>query len=190
MTASTPMPDRAGATRIAALGWCVILVSAGAAILPLVTPARGALLIGGMLILAGVAELFAGMIRHQTRKLAMLAGAITIFAGLLFASEQGTKFAPTLIIVAGWLFLRSLTLGLAAVLERGSVRNWMGVAAAADFILAVLVAIGLSAASLVISLFGPTQPMVAHFAWVLAISFVATGTMLLAVAHCARRAPV
>ena len=56
--------------------------------------------------------------------------------------------------------------------------------------LAVLVAIGLSAASLVISLFGPTQPMVAHFAWVLAISFVATGTMLLAVAHCARRAPV
>ena len=76
------------------------------------------------------------------------------------------------------------------MLERGSVRLWTGLAAAADFVLALLVAIGLSAATLVISLFGPTQPMLAHFAWVLAISFVATGAMLLEVARCARHEAV
>ena len=48
-----------------------------------------------------------------------------------------------------------------------------------------LIFIGISL--LVISLFGATEPMVARFAWILAISFVATGSMLLEVARCARR---
>jgi len=42
----------------------------------------------------------------------------------------------------------------------------------------------------VISLFGATEQMVAQFAWVLAISFVATGAMLLEVARCARSGDV
>ena len=175
---------------IAAAGWFIIALSAGAAVLPSVDPAQGALIIGGMLVLAGIVELFAGMQRHQTARLAMLAGAITIVAGLLFSTEPATKFAPTLIIIAGWLLLRSLTLSAAAAMEHGSVRYWTGLAAAADLILAMTVAVGLSATTLVISLFGPTEPMIAHFAWVLAISFVATGLMLLEVARCARREDV
>jgi ABC-type Mn2+/Zn2+ transport system permease subunit len=182
--------DRARARRIAAAGWFIIALSAGAALLPLIGPAQGALVIGAMLVLAGLAELLAGTMRHQTRMLAMLAGVITVVAGLLFSTDQATMFAPTLIIIAGWLFLRSLTLAIASARETGSVRHWTGLAAAADFILAVVLAVGLSAAVLVISLFGPTQPMIAHFAWILAISFVATGSMLLEVARCARREDV
>jgi hypothetical protein len=64
---------------------------------------------------------------------------------------------------------------------------WVGLAAVADLFLSFLLAIGFSASLLVISLFGVTEPMVARFAWILAISFVATGLMLLEVASCARR---
>ena len=191
MTTPQPVsPDRARAGRIAAAGWLIILLSAGAAVLPVIGPAGGALVIGAMLVLAGLIELFAAAVRHQTRTLAMLAGAITVAAGLLFLTDQAAQFAPTLIIIAGWLFLRSLTLALASARETGSVRHWTGLAAVADFVLAMVVTIGLSVAALVISLFGRTEPMVAHFAWILAISFVATGGMLLEVARCARREDV
>jgi uncharacterized membrane protein HdeD (DUF308 family) len=168
-------------------GWLIILLSAGAAALPLVGPVQGAAVIGGMLLIAGLVEIFAGMLRKQTRKLAMLAGAVTMIAGLLFSTEPATRFLPTLYIIAGWLLLRSLVLAAAWALEQGSVRFWTGLAAAADFLLAVTVIVGISVAAFVIVLFGPTPPMIAHFAWVLAVSFVATGFMLLEVARCARR---
>jgi hypothetical protein len=112
---------------------------------------------------------------------------ITVVAGLLFSTDQATRFVPALIIVAGWLFLRGLTLAIASALEFGSVRMWTGLAAIADLFLAIVLAVGLSASVLVISLFGATEPMIARFAWILAISFVATGSMLLEVAKCARR---
>lgn len=145
------------------------------------------MIVGTMLVLTGLIETFAGFQRRQTRNLAILAGVATVVAGLLFTTDQAAKFAPTLFIVAGWLFTRSLILAIASKLEYGSVRLWTGLAAAADFILALVLAVGFSAATLVISLFGATQPMIAQFAWVLAISFVATGLMLLEVASCARR---
>ena len=189
MTPPQSLSDsRANAARwIATAGWAIILLAAGAAALPLISPAQGALVIGAMLILAGLVEASAALLRRQTRKLALLAGAITVVAGLLFSEDQATKFAPALIIVAAWLFLRGATLAIASALEYGSVRLWVGLAAVADLFLAFLLAIGLSAALLVISLFGATEPMVARFAWILAISFVATGLMLLEVASCARR---
>ena len=55
-----------------------------------------------------------------------------------------------------------------------------------DFALAVLLATGLSIATIIVSLFGPTQPLIASFAWVLAASFVVNGLMLLEVASCER----
>ena len=183
----SPAGSQAGSGRIAMAGWLIILLAGGAATLPALSPAQGALVIGAMLVLAGLVETFAGMQRTQTRKLAMLAGAITVAAGLLFATDQATKFAPTLLIIAGWLFLRSVTLAAACALEYGSVKFWTGLAAGADFLLAFLLAVGFSAATLVISLFGATQQMVAQFAWILALSFLATGAMLLEVARCAKR---
>jgi len=147
-------------------------------------------LIGVLLIAAGLAEVGGGMLRQQSRNLAMLAGLITVIAGLLFLTEQASQFVPKLIIISGWLFLRSLVLAAATLPEFGSVRFWTGLSAAVDFILALLLFAGVSIATLVVALFGPTQPMIAHFAWILAISFVATGTMLLEIASSARREAV
>lgn len=177
----------AAARRISVAGWLIIALAGGAASLPMLGQAEGAIVIGAMLVLAGLIEVFAGMQRTQTRRLAIFAGALTIVAGLLFTTDQATQFAPTLIIIAGWLFLRSATLAVASALEFGSVKFWTGLAAGADFFLAFVLTIGFSAAALVISLFGATQPMIARFAWILALSFLATGTMLLEVAKCARR---
>jgi uncharacterized membrane protein HdeD (DUF308 family) len=175
------------ARRIGAAGWFVIALSALAAFLPMVGPAHGAAIIGGMLIFAGLAEIFAGTLRQETRKLAMLAGAVTAVAGLLFSTDPATKFMPTLIIIMGWLFLRSVILAVASLLEHGSVRFWTGLSAATDFILALFLAVGVAISALVVSLFGATPPLIANFAWVLAVSFIATGSLLLEVASCARR---
>jgi hypothetical protein len=93
---------------------------------------------------------------------------------------------PTLFIIAGWLFLRSIILAIAAFMEVGSVQFWTASSAIADFLLATLLAIGISISTLIVTLFGPTAPLIAHFAWILAASFVVTGLMLLEVAKCAR----
>ena len=62
----------------------------------------------------------------------------------------------------------------------------MGLSAGMDFLLAVLLVAGLSIATIIVSLFGPTEPLVASFSWVLAASFVVNGLLLLEVASCER----
>ena len=186
-----PLPNRATdlpgrAKSIAAAGWFILLLSAGSALLPLYGKEHSSLIIGSLLVLAGLTEFFAGTLRHETRRLAMLAGILTTIAGVLFATDSSTHFLSTISIIAGWLFLRSLVLIQAARLERGSVRTWTGIAAATDLVLALLLAVGLSIATLIVSLFGATPPMIASFAWILAASFIATAMLLLEVASCAR----
>ncbi len=181
---ATDLPGRA--KWIATAGWFILLLSAGSALLPLYGKAHSSLIIGTLLVLAGLTEIFAGTLRHETRRLAMLAGALTTLAGILFATDNATHFLSTLAIVGGWLFLRSLVLIQAARLERGSVRTWTGIAAATDLVLALLLAVGLSIAALIVSLFGATPPLIASFAWILAASFIATAMLLLEVAACAR----
>lgn len=168
-------------------GWLILLLGAGAALLPSLEPRDGGTVIGVLLAAAGLIEIFAGSLRHETRKLAMLAGAVTALSGLLFATEESRGFLSTLAIIAGWLVLRGIILGIAAALERGSVRMWTGLSAAMDLALALILIIGLSIASLVVALFGATPPLIATFAWVLALSFVVNGMMILEVASVARR---
>jgi hypothetical protein len=55
-----------------------------------------------------------------------------------------------------------------------------------DFLLAVVLVAGLSISAIVVSIFGPTPPLVASFAWVIAASFVVNGLLLLEVASCAK----
>ena len=174
------------AKSIAAAGWFILLLSAGSALLPLYGKVHSSLIIGTLLVLAGLTEIFAGTLRQETRRLMMLAGGLTTLAGVLFATDNSTHFLSALSIIAGWLFLHSVVLILAARLERGSVRNWTGIAAATDLVLALILTVGLSIAALVVSLFGATAPMIASFAWILAASFVATAMLLLEVAACAR----
>lgn len=180
--------DLAGRARwIARAGWLILLLSAGSALLPLVSRAHGSTIIGALLIVSGLIETLAGSLRHETRKLAMLAGAVTTLAGILFATDEATGFLSTVTIIAGWLFLRGIILIIAASLEHGSVQKWITFSAAMDLLLGMVLAVGLSITALVVNLFGATPPMIAAFAWVLALSFVVTGLMLLEVASCARR---
>lgn len=184
-------PNRQHQARtIAACGWLVILLSAGAALLPLVGPRQSAFVIGTMLVIAGVAELLAGAQRRVTRGLVMAAGALTILAGLLFAAEPATRLLPALYIVTGWLMVRAIIFFMAASGEQGRARRWTLVSAVADAALAALLAVGISIATFVVALFGATPPLVASFAWVLALSFISTGLMLLEVAACARQETV
>ncbi len=185
-TAADPLSARA--RWIATAGWFILLLSAGSALLPFYGKTHSSVIIGSLLVLAGLTEIFAGSLRHETRRLAMLAGALTSLAGILFATESSTHFLSTLTIIAGWLFLRSIVLMLAARLEQGSVRTWTGLAALTDLVLALILAVGLSIAALIVSLFGATPPLIASFAWVLAASFIATAMLLLEVASCARAA--
>jgi uncharacterized membrane protein HdeD (DUF308 family) len=182
------MSDRTRATLIAAAGVAIILLGAGAALLPAADRVSGALVIGCILLLAGVIELFAGSLRRQVKNFAMAAGGVTALTGLLFLVYPTPRFTPTVTFVIGWLLVRSLILAFAGGRSVGSVRSWMALSAGMDFLLAMLLLTGLSIATIVINLFGPTTPLIATFSWILAASFVVTGTLLLEVASCEREA--
>lgn len=179
------LSDRTRARGIRVAGFAIILLGAGAALLPAEKGISSDVL-GAMLVAAGLIEVVAASLRSQVRELAIGAGAVTVLAGLLFIINPETQFFPTVWPIVGWLALRSLILGYASTHSRGSVRRWMGLSAGTDLLLAILMVAGLSIAAIVVSVFGPTPPLIASFAWVLAASFVVTGLMLLEVASCER----
>lgn len=178
-----PLSDqmRARGLRVAAI--VIILLGAGAALLPAgkTIPSD---MIGGLLISAGLIETVAGSLRRQVRGLAMTAGVVTAVAGLLFILNPETHFFPTVWPIVGWLAVRAFVLAGEAIETRGSVRTWTAISAGMDFLLAALLITGLSISTIVVSVFGPTRELVAAFAWVLAASFVVNGLMLLEVASC------
>lgn len=167
-------------------GVAIILLSAGAAMLPFVDRLAGNKLVGWLLLAAGVVEIVAATQRHETKFLAMLAGAATTLAGILFLINPVAYFLPTISIVTAWLLIRSVILAITSRRAHGSVRMWLGISAGTDFALGLLLLVGLSIATLIVMLFGPTPTLVASFAWVFAISFVVTGMLLLEIASCER----
>ena len=175
--------DQTRARGIRAAGIAIILLSAGAALLP-AGKSISSDMIGGLLIAAGLIEAVAGSLRQEVRRFAMTAGAVTALAGLLFIINPETHFFPTVTPVIGWLLIRSVILAVASTESGGSVRTWTGISAGIDFCLALLLIAGLSISTIVISIFGPTPELVASFAWVLAASFVVNGLLLLEVASC------
>lgn len=175
--------NRARALRVA--GIAIILLGAGAALLP-AGEGIASDLIGGLLIAAGLIEAVAGSLRREARQLAMLAGFVTALAGLLFILNPTTHFFPTVTPVIAWLFIRGIILALAIRLTEGGVRTWTAISAGVDLLLGLLLFAGLSITTIVISLFGPTAPLIASFAWFLAASFIANGLLLLEVASCER----
>jgi hypothetical protein len=179
------LSDRARARGLRVAGLAIILLSAGAVLLPAgktISPD----MIGGLLVAAGLIEAVAGSLRKEVRPFAMAAGGVTAFAGIVFLINPETHFFPIVTPVIAWLLIRSLILVIASRESAGSVRTWTALSAGMDFVLAVLLIAGLSISTLVISIFGPTTDLVASFAWVLAASFVANGLLLLEVASCAR----
>jgi uncharacterized membrane protein HdeD (DUF308 family) len=183
--ASPRFSDRARARGIRVAGLAIIFLSAGAALLP-AGKTISSDVIGALLIAAGLIETIAGSLRGDVKPYAMAAGVVTTLAGLLFLVNPETHFSPTVTLIIGWLLLRSLILAYATTHLRGSVRTWMALSAGMDFLLAVVLVAGLSISAIVVSIFGPTPPLVASFAWVIAASFVVNGLLLLEVASCAK----
>ncbi len=167
-------------------GIAIILLSAGAALLPFLDRLAGNKLVGWLLLAAGLVEILAATQRRSTKFLAMLAGAATTIAGLLFLINPVAHFLPTISIVTAWLLIRSVILAITSRRAHGSVRMWLGISAGTDFALGLLLLVGLSIATLIVMLFGPTPALVASFAWVFAISFVVTGLLMLEIAGCER----
>jgi uncharacterized membrane protein HdeD (DUF308 family) len=178
---------RANLLRLA--GIAIIAIGIASVFLPAINHMPASLVIGAAMILAGAIELFAGSLRGEVRPYAMAVGSITALAGLLFILNPTTHLFPQVSLVIAWLVLRSLILFYASRHTGDGVRTWMFLSAGMDFLLALLLIAGLSIATIVISLFGPTDTMIASFAWVLAASFVVNGNLLLEVASCEREAP-
>lgn len=171
---------------IAVCGAVIILLSAGSALLPIVSGGASAVIIGSLLLVAGLVEAYAGTLHRQARGLSTLAGTVTIIAGLLVVFHPLGAIVPIAVWITGWLVLRCLILFVAGRYSTGSVRMWTWLSAAMDLALAIVLLMGISISSLVVSLFGPTEPIVAGFAWIFALSFVVTGAMLLEIASCER----
>lgn len=182
----TATAEQRRARMIALCGWLILLLGFGALLLPQVARASGTLVVGELLLLAGLLELVAASGRHSARVPAALAALATMGAGILFLLREETRFLPNITVVTFWLGLRVVLLMLATAESHGSVRRWTGVAAATDLALAAILLLGLPLASIVVALFGTTSDLVASFSWVLAASFFATGAMLLQIASCAR----
>jgi hypothetical protein len=128
----------------------------------------------------------AGRLRHETRGLAMLAGLVTIFAGALLILNRASGVLPNATIVTAWLLVRSIILLVTSRLAHGSVRKFLGLSAATDLVLGVGLLVGLSVATLAVTIFGPSPELLASYGFVLALSFAATGALLLEVASCER----
>lgn len=168
-------------------GWLTLLLAGAALLLPEVAASSGALVIGDLLLIAGLLEVIAATGRRKARVPATLAGAVTLAAGALFLAREETRFLPNMTVVTFWLLLRVGALAMATLEAKGSaVRRWTGIAAATDLALAAILVIGLPIASIVVALFGTTGDLIATFSWVLAASFLASGAMLLQIAACER----
>jgi uncharacterized membrane protein HdeD (DUF308 family) len=135
------------------------------------------------MILVGLLEMLANGLRKKGRWGAFAAGSVSIAAGLLIFLQPVTAFVTTVYVVIAWLAARGLFLLLLAAETWGRARGFALVAAIVDLALAGIVWLGLRASALVLALFGTTDPMIADFAWVLAVSFVGAGLLLVAVAN-------
>jgi uncharacterized membrane protein HdeD (DUF308 family) len=179
--------DQRRARMTALCGWLILLLGAAALLLPEVAASSGALVVGELLLRAGLLEVVAATGRRAARLPATLAGVATLAAGAMFLAREETRFLPNLTVVTFWLLLRVGTLVIATLEAKGSaVRRWTAVAAATDLALAAILILGLPLAGIVVALFGTTSGLIASFSWILALSFFATGAMLLQIAACER----
>lgn len=174
------------ATFIAAAGVGIIALSGAAALSPTLDHVSASMVLGSLLLVAGLLEMIAGMLRHESRVLAILAGVATAAAGALLVVNRDEGLLPNVTVITFWLIMRSVILLLTSRLAHGSVRKFLGIAAATDFVLGAALLAALSVATLAVTIFGPSPQLLAGYGFVLALSFVATGALLLEEACCER----
>ena len=176
------MSDQARKHIIRIAGVLILLLAVAAAILPAERGMPGRIIVGGLLLAAGVIELGATLARRIHKPSAAIAGAATVLAGIRLVADPNAGFFPVLNMVILWLVVRAAALAFAASRCRPPLQGWFMLSAATDFLLAVMLLAGLPIALIVAGLFGPTSEIIATFSWILAVSFVATGAFLIAAA--------
>jgi len=175
------MSIQARTSLIRLAGMLIILLAAGAALLPMAQHIPGRSVVGLMLIAAGAIELVAVTARSHGHRLGQgLAAVASVFAGLRLGLDPNANFFTVLNLVILWLVIRAGALFVSGLKSRSPLCNWSYFAAAVDFGMAVVLLGGLPVAVLVYGLFGQTGEIIATFAWILAASFVATGVLLVA----------
>lgn len=175
-------PDARPREIIRAAGYTVMLASAAAALLPAGNFNNGPQIVGILMFVVGGLEILANLLRTTPRRAGLAAGIASVGAGLLLFVQPVSGFVTTVYVFIAWLLLRGVLLALSAMENAGPIRRATAITAAIDVILAGVVWTGLTASALVIALFGPTKPIIADFAWVVAISFVGSGLLLVKLA--------
>jgi hypothetical protein len=186
-TAAKSSPRSNRALLIGGCGIAIMLLAVRAAFMPTGKGWSDADVVATLLVLAGLIELAAGAAREKGRALAMLAGGVSLIAGVLLAAEPGAPLVRVTYLIIAWLGGRSFILFVSGLLSSGFVQGWTILSAATDLILAIMILTGLAAAAFPIAIFGPTSAVIGSFAGVLALSFVATGAYLAGVAFATRR---
>jgi len=173
-------------------GVLVLLLAVGAALLPLAETTHAREMVGQLLLAAGIVELLSVIGRRLHRPSAVVAAAATALAGVRLVFGPPANFFAILNVVILCQIVRSAALAFAAWRTHDRFQSWLIFSAAIDFVLAICLLAGLPVTYLVVGVFGPTPQIIATFAWVLALTFVATGVLLFAAAkHEARsRTPV
>ena len=174
--------DSTRSLHIRSTGAAIILLGIGAAFLSGNDGWSGSKAVAAFLLAAGLLEMSAGALRRDNWLLAILAGATTSIAGLVFLVTPIEQFLPAIYLIIGWLGLRGLVVTMAALEVHGSLRLWTFLSAGMDLALAGILLTGLAAITFAISLFGPTPEMTISFSAILALSFVVTGAYLIGVA--------
>ena len=169
---------------IGVAGMIIVLISAGVALLPVANPVGGSVIVGSLLLLAGIAEIFAGALRSRARMTSIAAGFATSIAGCMFLFYTIQHFFSMVYILIAWLAARAVMLLLSAEHSEGSARLWLFASAATDLFIALALLEGLSISSLTVALFGPTPQIALGFSWVVALSLVVNGCMILELAAC------
>ncbi len=173
----------------AVAGLLIMLLAAGALLLPLQRDLPGRLVVGWLLIAAGAIELATSFIRRRHRKSVRLAAVATLLAGIRLVADPSAHFFAVMNMVILWLVVRGAALLYSAARTSRPLGNWLALAAATDLLLALGLLAGLPVALLVYGVFGPTPQIVAQFAWVFAASFIATGVLLIAIGRFGEEEP-
>lgn len=168
-----------------ASGCVTLMLSVIAFFLPDIELLPKAGLVGWLLVIAGIVELFFGWMRGPDiiGKAALGSGLITALAGLLFIGNPTLRYLPVAFVVLAWLLIRgSWVFAMALRARRDHLGPWLLISGAADVSLGFALIFGLQFSALVITLFGPTPEVIAQFAIILAASFFFTGMAQLAIA--------
>ena len=104
------MTDKQRRAVIAGAGAAIMLLAVGALLLPMQREIPGRLVVGWMLIAAGVIELGAVSLRGRHRKTAAVAAVATVLAGLRLAADASANFSAVLNMVILWLVVRGAAL--------------------------------------------------------------------------------